>query len=79
MEQQPFLSVSPEFLAKVAAFVAVQVLVYLILSKSSGIFSANARIGRAFSFRPSCSRSIRRMLAAISYLSDAGVDDDRRD
>ncbi|KAF5735731.1 hypothetical protein HS088_TW15G01247 [Tripterygium wilfordii] len=56
-----------EILMKVALFVLVQALVYVILSKSSNIFSKNKTI-RSFSFKPPRSISIRRILAAVSDL-----------
>ncbi|GMI84980.1 hypothetical protein HRI_002167300 [Hibiscus trionum] len=54
-------------LMKVLMFVLVQALVYLILSKSSNIFSTNPKM-RSFSFRRARSVSIRRILAAVSDL-----------
>jgi hypothetical protein len=51
-------------LMKVALFVLVQALVYLILSKSSTIFSKTAK--RSLSFRSARSVSINRILAFIS-------------
>jgi hypothetical protein len=59
---------SPELrdvLAKVAVFVLVQGLVYLILSKSSSIFSKDKTL-RSPSFRPMRSMSVRRVLAPLS-------------
>ncbi|KAJ1258512.1 hypothetical protein BS78_10G080900 [Paspalum vaginatum] len=57
-------------LVKVAVFAVVQALVYLILRKSSDVFSPAAAGGkktaRSFSFRPMRSMSIRRVLAAFS-------------
>ena len=53
-------------LMKVLMFVIVQALVYLILSKSSDIFSKNKM--RSLSFKPARSLSIRRILASISDL-----------
>lgn len=50
---------------KVAVFVLVQALVYLILSNSSHLFSKN-KMMKSLSFKPARSGSIRRMLAAIS-------------
>ncbi|XWS08330.1 hypothetical protein CRYUN_Cryun41cG0070200 [Craigia yunnanensis] len=55
-----------DFLMKVLMFVIVQALVYLILSKSSDIFSKNKM--RSLSFKPARSLSIRRNLASISDL-----------
>lgn len=60
--------ISPELgdaLAKVAVFALVQALVYLILRKSSDVFST-ARTTRSLSFRPMRSMSVRRVLAAFS-------------
>ncbi|GLT72341.1 hypothetical protein SLA2020_442860 [Shorea laevis] len=57
-------------LMKVAMFVLVQALVYLILSKSSGIFSKNTK--RSLSFRPARSLSINRILAIISDMPAGG-------
>ncbi|KAE8684980.1 putative Peroxidase superfamily protein [Hibiscus syriacus] len=54
-------------LMRVFMFVIVQALVYLILSKSSNIFSTTNKM-RSFSFRRARSVSIRRMLAAVSDL-----------
>ncbi|XWS56974.1 hypothetical protein CRYUN_Cryun09bG0131700 [Craigia yunnanensis] len=53
-------------LMKVLMYVIIQALVYLILSKSSGIFSKNKM--RSLSFKPARSLSIRRILASISDL-----------
>lgn len=57
-------------LATAALFVLVQILVYLILSKSSDVFSKNAE--RSFSFRQVRSLSVRRILAALSDLPSGG-------
>ncbi|KAJ0988452.1 hypothetical protein J5N97_006808 [Dioscorea zingiberensis] len=54
-----------DVLMKIAVFVLVQALVYLILSKSSNIFSTTKSM-RSLSFRPARSVSIRRMLAVLS-------------
>ena len=51
---------------KVAVFLIVQALVYVILSTSSDIFSKNKM--RSFSFKPARSSSINRIIAAISDL-----------
>ncbi|XP_078156646.1 uncharacterized protein LOC144552555 [Carex rostrata] len=67
--------ISPEMadiLTKATVFLLVQVLVYLILAKSSNIFSENSPM-RSLSFRPARSASIRRFLA---YFSDAPMDGD---
>ncbi|KAL5208463.1 hypothetical protein ABZP36_032898 [Zizania latifolia] len=62
----PFIS--PELhgaLAKVAVFVLVQGLVYLILRSSSSVFSKDSKL-RSMSFRPTRSMSVRRVLAPLS-------------
>ncbi|KAK3128655.1 hypothetical protein QOZ80_6BG0464810 [Eleusine coracana subsp. coracana] len=63
-------SISPELgtaLAKVAVFVLVQALVYLILRNSSDVFSpARRATSRARSFRPMRSMSVHRVLASFS-------------
>lgn len=54
-------------LVKVAVFAVVQALVYLILRKSSDVFTtAGKTTTRSFSFRPMRSMSVRRVLAAFS-------------
>ncbi|KAJ6944661.1 hypothetical protein NC652_009885 [Populus alba x Populus x berolinensis] len=53
-----------DFLIKLAMSVLVQVLVYLILSKSSNVSSKNKT--RSFSFKPARSLSIRSFLDALS-------------
>ncbi|EAZ00090.1 hypothetical protein OsI_22095 [Oryza sativa Indica Group] len=74
-------SMSPELaaaLAKVAVFAVVQALVYLILRKSSGVFSPDrtaAAGSRSLSFRPMRSMSVRRFLAALSDVP-VGVTED---
>uniref|UniRef100_A0A2N9FAX5 Uncharacterized protein n=1 Tax=Fagus sylvatica TaxID=28930 RepID=A0A2N9FAX5_FAGSY len=57
-------------LMKVGMFVLVQALVYLILSKSSSIFSKTTK--RSFSFKPPRSVTINRILAAVSDMPAAG-------
>ncbi|XP_019082799.1 PREDICTED: uncharacterized protein LOC109125528 [Camelina sativa] len=52
-------------LMKVALFALVQALVYLILSKSSNVFSRSNSLKRAYSFRPMRSVSIRQILTAL--------------
>ncbi|GAB4856105.1 hypothetical protein Ancab_024745 [Ancistrocladus abbreviatus] len=52
-------------LIKVAVFLLVQALVYLILSNSSDIFS-NKKMVRSFSFKPAGSSTIRRILSLVS-------------
>ncbi|KAK7401557.1 hypothetical protein VNO78_13128 [Psophocarpus tetragonolobus] len=59
-----------DMLIKVAVFIVVQGLVYLILSNSSNIFSKN--IKRSHSFKPARSLSIRRMLAFVSDFPPEG-------
>ena len=69
--------ISPELrdvLAKVAVFLLVQGLVYLILTNSSDVFSKNKRL-RSLSFRPMRSMSVRRVLAPLSDVP-VGTDDD---
>uniref|UniRef100_A0ACD5ZUB6 Uncharacterized protein n=1 Tax=Avena sativa TaxID=4498 RepID=A0ACD5ZUB6_AVESA len=73
-------AISPELgdaLAKVAVFAIVQGLVYLILRKSSEVFSttASATTGRSRSFRPMRSMSVRRVLAAFSDVPFGAPDD----
>ncbi|KAG8059285.1 hypothetical protein GUJ93_ZPchr0002g25720 [Zizania palustris] len=61
--------ISPELrgaLAKVAVFVLVQGLVYLILRTSSSVFSKDSKLIRSMSFRPMRSMSVRRVLAPLS-------------
>ncbi|KAH0467349.1 hypothetical protein IEQ34_004587 [Dendrobium chrysotoxum] len=70
MDELSFLSSSPEFLIKVILFAAVQVLVYLILSKSSTVFGKTDE--KTDSFAPSRSLSVRRKLAAVSDFSASG-------
>ncbi|OAY40129.1 hypothetical protein MANES_10G152300v8 [Manihot esculenta] len=60
-----------DMLLKVAMFALVQALVYIILSKSSNIFSKT--IERSSSFKPARSVSIRRMLATLEDFP-AGVE-----
>ncbi|KAJ6315835.1 hypothetical protein OIU78_019162 [Salix suchowensis] len=61
-----------EMLLKVGFFVTVQALVYLILSKSSNIFSRAYREKRSSSFRIARSVSIQRILAALQDLPAGG-------
>lgn len=61
-------------LAKVAVFLLVQGLVYLILTNSSDVFSKSKRL-RSLSFRPMRSMSVRRVLAPLSDVP-VGTDDD---
>ncbi|RCV20778.1 hypothetical protein SETIT_4G085100v2 [Setaria italica] len=70
--------VSPELgdaLAKVAVFALVQALVYLILRKSSDVFSPGKAAARSLSFRPMRSMSVRRVLATFSDVP-VGVPED---
>ncbi|KAG6512411.1 uncharacterized protein LOC121976673 [Zingiber officinale] len=60
-----------DVLTKVALFALVQALVYLILSKSSTIFSDD-RVRRSLSFRPARSVSVRRWLALLSDMPAGG-------
>ena len=60
--------ISPELrdvLAKVLVFLLVQGLVYLILTKSSTVFSKDKAL-RSLSFRKMRSMSVRRVLAPLS-------------
>ncbi|KAM5552571.1 hypothetical protein ABKV19_027086 [Rosa sericea] len=59
-------------LVKVALFFLVQGLVYLILSKSSNIFSSESNMTRSHSFKPARSVSIRRMFATLADLPAGG-------
>ncbi|EXB93500.1 hypothetical protein L484_000061 [Morus notabilis] len=61
-----------EVVLKGAVFVLVQVLVYVILSTSSNLFSRNRNIMRSFSFKPAPSSTINRILASISDLPLGG-------
>ncbi|PPE01675.1 hypothetical protein GOBAR_DD01331 [Gossypium barbadense] len=56
---------------KVLMFLVVQALVYLILSKSSNVFSDDKMMMTSLSFKPPRSLSIRRLLASISDLPQA--------
>ncbi|XP_062227543.1 uncharacterized protein LOC133925809 [Phragmites australis] len=72
------LIVPPELgdaLAKVAVFALVQALVYLILRKSSDVFSSGRTASRSRSFRAMRSMSVRRVLAAFSDVP-VGVPED---
>ncbi|KAH7544800.1 uncharacterized protein LOC107434156 [Ziziphus jujuba] len=59
-----------DMLIKVGLFFLVQALVYLILSKSSSIFSKSTK--RSHSFKPARSVSVRRFLAALSDMPAGG-------
>ncbi|XP_023548863.1 uncharacterized protein LOC111807384 [Cucurbita pepo subsp. pepo] len=60
-----------------AVFLLVQILVYLILSKSSHVFSKNTK--RSLSFRQVRSLTIRRIMAALSdFPSGTGDPDESR-
>ncbi|KAG8072600.1 hypothetical protein GUJ93_ZPchr0006g43558 [Zizania palustris] len=68
MESTTKAFISPELrdvLTKVAVFVLVQGLVYLILRNSSSVFSKDSKL-RSMSFRPMRSMSVRRFLAPLS-------------
>ncbi|KAK3028545.1 hypothetical protein RJ639_037714 [Escallonia herrerae] len=60
-----------DMLFKVALFGLVQALVYVILSKSSNLFSNTSPL-RSMSFKTARSVSIRRIMAALSDLPAAG-------
>ncbi|RZS17479.1 hypothetical protein BHM03_00049623 [Ensete ventricosum] len=60
-----------DVLMKVVVFAVVQALVYLILTKSSNVFSANQKL-RSLSFRPARSVSVRRLLALLSDMPPGG-------
>ncbi|XP_020586076.1 uncharacterized protein LOC110028523 [Phalaenopsis equestris] len=66
MEDHTLWYTSPDFLIKVAIFALIQGLVYLILTKSSAVFSAEERNRGSHRIRPSRSASIRRLLAGVS-------------
>ncbi|KAJ4816600.1 transmembrane protein [Rhynchospora pubera] len=71
MAMEGFLSPEmTDILTKVAVFMLVQALVYLILTKSSNVFSENSPM-RSLSFKPMRSASVRRMLG---YISDVPMD-----
>uniref|UniRef100_A0A1J3H144 Uncharacterized protein n=1 Tax=Noccaea caerulescens TaxID=107243 RepID=A0A1J3H144_NOCCA len=59
-------------LMKVVLFALVQGLVYLILSKSSKVFSKSNSLKRAYSFRPARSVSIRRILTVLQDIPAGG-------
>ncbi|XVF41157.1 hypothetical protein PTKIN_Ptkin01aG0257500 [Pterospermum kingtungense] len=67
MEVEMWMGMADSLLMKLLMFVIVQALVYLILSKSSDIFSNNKNM-RSLSFKRARSLSIRRILASISDL-----------
>ncbi|WOL02619.1 hypothetical protein Cni_G11338 [Canna indica] len=60
-----------DVMMKVVMFAVVQALVYLILTKSSKIFSRD-ETRRSLSFRPARSVSVRRLLALISDMPPGG-------
>lgn len=60
-----------DMLFKVGVFFLVQVLICLILSKSSDVFSKTKK-PRSLSFKPARSVSIRRILAALSDMPPGG-------
>ncbi|KFK42893.1 hypothetical protein AALP_AA1G052400 [Arabis alpina] len=59
-------------LMKVSMFALVQALVYLILTKSSSVFSKSKSMKRAYSFRSARSISISRILAVIQDMPSGG-------
>ncbi|CAA7026515.1 unnamed protein product [Microthlaspi erraticum] len=59
-------------LMKVSIFALVQALVYLILSKSSSVFSKSKTMKRAYSFRSARSISISRILAVLQDMPAGG-------
>ncbi|XP_059311072.1 uncharacterized protein LOC132062539 [Lycium ferocissimum] len=63
------MMIDENMLVKVGLFALVQALVYLILSKSSNIFS---KTQRSYSFKTVRSLSIRRMAAALADLPVGG-------
>jgi hypothetical protein len=68
--------ISPEMtdmLTRVAVFLLVQALVYLILAKSSNIFTEQSLM-RSLSFRSMRSASVRRLLEYLSDVPMAGED-----
>ncbi|XP_018853611.1 uncharacterized protein LOC109015596 [Juglans regia] len=60
-----------DMLMKVAMFALVQALVYLILSKSSTIFSKDEK-NRSLSFRRLRSTSINRIIASLGDMPSGG-------
>ncbi|XP_040991470.1 uncharacterized protein LOC121238595 [Juglans microcarpa x Juglans regia] len=60
-----------DMLMKVAMFALVQALVYLILSKSSTIFSKDEK-NRSLSFRRLRSASINRIIASLGDMPSGG-------
>ncbi|KAK4364351.1 hypothetical protein RND71_015709 [Anisodus tanguticus] len=63
------MEIDSRMFIKVGLFVLVQALVYLILSKSSDIFS---KTKRSYSFKTARSVSIRRMAAALADFPSGG-------
>ncbi|VVA90094.1 unnamed protein product [Arabis nemorensis] len=59
-------------LMKVSIFALVQALVYLILTKSSSLFSESKTMSRAYSFRSARSISISRILAVLQDMPAGG-------
>ncbi|EOA37239.1 hypothetical protein CARUB_v10010762mg [Capsella rubella] len=59
-------------LMNVSIFALVQALVYLILSKSSSVFSTSETMKRAYSFRSARSISISRILASLQDMPASG-------
>lgn len=60
-----------DVLVKVGVFVLVQALVYIILSKSSDVFSTD-KTKKSLGIRPVRSVSIRRFIAALSDMPSGG-------
>lgn len=60
-----------DVLLKMAVFALVQALVYLILSKSSDVFSTD-KTKKSHGFRPARSVSVRRFMAAVSDMPPGG-------
>ncbi|XP_060169032.1 uncharacterized protein LOC132599881 [Lycium barbarum] len=63
------MEIDENMLVKVGLFVLVQALVYLILSKSSNVFS---KTQRSYSFKTARSVSIRRIAASLADLPAGG-------
>ncbi|KAG0456725.1 hypothetical protein HPP92_024513 [Vanilla planifolia] len=63
MEEEQTRPAVPGFLLKAAAFIVVQFLVYLVLFKSSTVFSTDGKVRRSLSFRPTRPAGVQRSLA----------------
>ncbi|KAK8958423.1 hypothetical protein KSP40_PGU002952 [Platanthera guangdongensis] len=73
MDELSFFSSSPEILIKVALFAAVQLLVYLILSKSSAVFSPTGdKSGGSRPLPLPRSLSVLHMISEVSNISASG-------